>query len=141
MASFLNVSRLSFKFWEAPRHLLDVHLSLFFGPLAHASNGSGQVLRDVCAPACNLTAALQGVHLSTLLSILIFLFKVNFFNLGGSRSDPAPLKQIQKQGSKNGDQKTGIQNGDAKMSGTFQFSDLGHFNKFGVKQSGRVNGG
>ena len=66
---------------------------------------------------------------------------MNFFNLGGSRSDPAPLKQIQKQGSKNGDPKTGIQNGDAKMSGTFQFSDLGHFNKFGVKQSGRVNGG
>ena len=33
MASLLNVSGLSFKFWWAPRHLLDVRLALF---LAHS---------------------------------------------------------------------------------------------------------
>ena len=49
MAPFLNVSRLSFKVLEAPRHLLCVRFALFFGPFAHAPNSSGLVLRDVCA--------------------------------------------------------------------------------------------
>ena len=58
MASFLNVSCLSFKFWEPPRNLLDVHLALFFGLLAHVSSGSGLVWTDVWShlPCLRVTA-------------------------------------------------------------------------------------
>ena len=41
MAPFLDLSRLSFEIWKAPRHLLDVRLALFFGPLAHAPSDVG----------------------------------------------------------------------------------------------------
>ena len=41
MAPFLDLSRLSFEIWKATRHLLDVRLALFFGPLAHAPSDVG----------------------------------------------------------------------------------------------------
>ena len=41
MAPFLDLSRLSFEIWKATRHLLDVRLTLFFGPLDHDPSDVG----------------------------------------------------------------------------------------------------
>ena len=52
MAPFLDLARLSFEIWKAKRHLLDVRLALFFGPLAHAPSDVGLDQGNHC-PYCS----------------------------------------------------------------------------------------
>ena len=84
MAPFLDLSRLSFEIWKAPCHLLDVHLALFFGPLAHAPSDVVLDQGNHCGriPKWSSLNA-PGSEIPWCHSLLGFIRKISFFRIGG----------------------------------------------------------